>query len=171
MGRWPYSNRYAVEECKSITTKFFKQHHFFSRDVDSQKISWGKDDEITGTIRIQTSMSSTEPYIRLFYTVTHNDTGEKSALNYRVMLSSTLCHYGGQRWWFICPLMVNGKSCNRRVSALHLSNSYYFGCRHCLNLTYKSCKKNHRYDDLYAFLGMDLGLTAKELKKALDDDF
>jgi len=43
------------------------------------------------------------------------------------------------RYWFICPLSVNGVYCGRRVGTLYLaSGGPYFGCRHCYNLTYES---------------------------------
>jgi len=64
--------------------------------------------------------------------------GEFKDLEYKVSLVTTACHYGrGRRFWFACPLIVNGKDCGRRVGVLYKSGDY-FGCRHCYNLTYKS---------------------------------
>ena len=37
--------------------------------------------------------------------------------------------YGGFRWWFTCPLVVNGRECGRRVARLHLGGKYsVVGC-------------------------------------------
>ncbi len=52
-------------------------------------------------------------------------------------------HYGGLRYWFICPLLVNGVACRRRVAKLYF-RGWYFGCRHCHGLTYRSCQGPHQ---------------------------
>jgi hypothetical protein len=52
------------------------------------------------------------------------------------------------RWWFVCPLVVNGRPCNRRVGKLYLPGaSRYFGCRHCYDLTYTSCQEHDKRVD------------------------
>jgi len=61
----------------------------------------------------------------------------KESFDYRVPMVTTLPHFGGVRWWFCCPLRLNGRMCNRRIRVLYLSGRY-FGCRHCHNLTYQS---------------------------------
>jgi len=33
MGRWSYSSRWTVEECKSISTKFLNEHHYFDGGI------------------------------------------------------------------------------------------------------------------------------------------
>lgn len=46
---------------------------------------------------------------------------------------------GGIRYLAVCPLVVNGVACRRRVATLYLPpGSPYFGCRHCHRLTYRS---------------------------------
>lgn len=74
--------------------------------------------------------------IRLFYTRTYADETKKD-FNYEVNLTNSNCSYGGQRYWFVCPLNKNGKPCGRRVRVLY-QNGDYFGCRHCYNLSYAS---------------------------------
>jgi hypothetical protein len=59
--------------------------------------------------------------------------GEEIA--YRVLLSWTACHYGGQRPWFLCP----GRNCGRRVAVLY--GGRYFLCRHCHNLAFASTRE------------------------------
>ncbi|MEP3946679.1 hypothetical protein [Ascidiaceihabitans sp.] len=54
------------------------------------------------------------------------------------------CHYGGQRPYFRCPGMKNGRSCNRRVAKLY-SGGKYFLCRSCYNISYAS-QSEPRYD-------------------------
>jgi len=59
-----------------------------------------------------------------------------------VRILSTQPHYGGQRWWFVCRLGLDQKSCNRRVERLYLpSGAVHFGCRHCHKLSYTSQQK------------------------------
>lgn len=46
---------------------------------------------------------------------------------------------GGIRYLAVCPLIVNGVPCRRRVTALYLPpGSKYFGCRTCHRLSYRS---------------------------------
>ncbi len=47
------------------------------------------------------------------------------------------CNFGGSRPYFICPGVVNGVVCCRRVGKLY-SGGRHFLCRHCYNLTYAS---------------------------------
>src|SRR5262249_31777923 len=58
------------------------------------------------------------PWLRLSDTTTR--TGE--ALDDRVGLQTTRLRFGGVRWWFTCPLVLNGVPCNRcaRSSAVVL---------------------------------------------------
>ena len=61
-----------------------------------------------------------------------------------VHLQSTPVYFGGERWWFTCPLIVNGAACRRRVGKLYLpGGAKYFGCRSCHGLTYRSCQEAH----------------------------
>ena len=81
-----------------------------------------------------------EPYYaKLNYTITDRDSGEKTDYDYKIGLTTTPCHFGGVRYWFICPLSRNGVPCGRRVGTLFLSSGgKYFGCRHCYDLSYES---------------------------------
>src|SRR4029450_2746120 len=36
-------------------------------------------------------------------------------IEYAIALTTTPQHYGGARWWFRCPLGVDGQACSRRV--------------------------------------------------------
>jgi hypothetical protein len=51
------------------------------------------------------------------------------------------CRYGGSRPYFVCPGIVNGVYCGRRVVCLHLADRY-FVCRHCNALIYASQLEN-----------------------------
>jgi hypothetical protein len=45
---------------------------------------------------------------------------EVERLRYEVELTATVPRFGGLRWWFVCPLVVRGVSCCRRVGKLYL---------------------------------------------------
>jgi hypothetical protein len=63
-------------------------------------------------------------WLRLHYTM--KSTQER--IDFKVRLTTTRPNFGGLRWWFICPLIVNGKSCNRRISKIYSPpSSRYFG--------------------------------------------
>jgi hypothetical protein len=58
-----------------------------------------------------------------------------------IALTWTPCRYGGQRPWFICPGVVNGRMCSRRVAILDGAGRYFL-CRHCYDLTYESQRED-----------------------------
>ena len=66
-------------------------------------------------------------------------------LEYDVRLETTHSSRGGVRWWFLCPLVRDGRPCGRRVQKLYLPpNARQFGCRHCYGLTYQSRRRGAR---------------------------
>ena len=78
----------------------------------------------------------------------HDDLQTDRSLIYVVTLERTPCHFGGGRWWFRCPLAVDGVPCLRRCRILYRPlGKTYFGCRECHRLTYES-RQRHR-DRLY----------------------
>lgn len=164
MGRYSYSDRWTVEECKSITVKFLNTYGYFDGGVHSGGMAWTRNGERTGSIGFVVSTARGDEYIRFQYTQTDRSSGEKTDLDYTVRLVSTPCHFGGRRWWFICPLIINGQPCIHRVGALYLAGGKYFGCRHCHNLTYESSKESHKFDRMWLKAGID-PKEAKELLK------
>ena len=82
-------------------------------------------------------------YAKVNYTTTDRNTGEKTDYDYKISLTTTPCNFGSVRYWFICPLSINGVYCGRRVGTLYLaSGGNYFGCRHCYDLSYESCNES-----------------------------
>ncbi len=68
----------------------------------------------------------------------------RKSVTYPVELTATPCPFGGRRWWFVCPLVVDGKACGRRCRVLYRPYSErFFGCRLCYQLTYRS-RQQHR---------------------------
>jgi hypothetical protein len=54
-----------------------------------------------------------------------------------VLIVRVACRFGGARPYFICPGVVNGVACGRRVAKLH-GPGRYFLCRHCYRLAHAS---------------------------------
>ena len=81
------------------------------------------------------------PWIWLHYTFTE----VHESVDYRIRLQTTQPRWGGLRWWFTCDLSINGRVCRRRVGKLYLPlGARYFGCRHCYDLTYRSCQTSDK---------------------------
>jgi hypothetical protein len=151
MGRCSWSDRSTVEECLSIDIPWLSRHGYFcgfKRGGIEWKNSLG---EVTSSIGVQVSVVEGfgGSYVRLQYSQTSNYTGEKTELDYKIELVTTPCNFGGVRYWFICPLVTNSRACRRRVAKLYLPpGGKYFGCRHCYNLTYESCKEHDKRVDV-----------------------
>ena len=52
------------------------------------------------------------------------------------------CRFGGTRPYFICPGVVSGISCMRRVVKLYGAGRYFL-CRHCYSLAYASQSEDY----------------------------
>ena len=151
-GRWAWhTKKITVEECFKLS--IFALKPWLRPDMAGTS-RWSRNGRETGSISWQ--MAERLTAIRFIYTVTDRRTGEKTDLNYRVTLKTSPLPWGGVRYWFSCPLVINGLRCNRRVACLYLPPSgLYFGCRHCYNLTYISSQAQHEFDSLNAkFAGL-----------------
>jgi hypothetical protein len=109
------------------------------------------------------------PTVRLAYSWAWRSSPQAESADYRVGLTTTRPRFGGLRWWFVCPLVVNGVACGRRVGKLYLPpGGRYFGCRRCYNLTYTSCQESHKYDGLFRRLATDTGRDFADVKRAMN---
>jgi len=105
----------------------------------------------------------------LSYTMKRRD-GEKHEVVLPIPLQTTEPRFGGERWWFTCPLTVGGRPCRRRVGKLYLPpGGLYFGCRRCYDLTYTSCQESHKYDRLFQSIAGDVGCTPGTVKAFFRD--
>lgn len=93
----------------------------------SRRITWSRNGETTGSINVRPESG------RVFLHYRHREHGgEWQDEDYPVYLTTTSCHIGGARQWFLCP--VHG--CGRRVAILY--GGTIFACRHCHQLAYPS---------------------------------
>lgn len=144
--RWGWhTKKTTVEECKDLDMSTLNRKGIMGWNVQW----WGScrwynavTNETTSTISIQVNtLDRTNPWLRLLYTFTELD----ESYDYKVNLETTEPYFGGWRWWFTCPLSVSGAPCGRRVRKLYLPpDGRYFGCRHCYDLTYRSCQESDK---------------------------
>lgn len=123
------------------------------------------ENRVTASIGYEASLMDPEAaWLRLHYTVN----GE--AVDYRVRLTTTRPHYGGLRWWFLCPLArANGEEA-RRVGKLYLPpGARYFGSRIAYGLTYRSCQESGQFAGLFRKLAADMGTDEATVRRALKE--
>jgi len=138
MGRHYWAKKDTVEDCRSISVSFLKQHGFFCGHKYGS-VTWSRGEREIASIGVTVSVMDDEGYVKFRYTTTDRSSGEQTEFDYKVSLTTTPCHFGGERYWFICPLTTNGSYCGRRVGTLYKApGANYYGCRHCYNLSYES---------------------------------
>lgn len=107
--------------------------------IASGAISWGSGEDMisigyTTEINADEIMEE-EGYIRVYYTHLDRETGEKENMDYKIRLTTTRCHFGGVRYWFVCP------GCTHRTGVLYSVRKYYV-CRHCGDIAYRSQRRS-----------------------------
>lgn len=91
--------------------------------------------------------------------------GEWQDVAETVRIVRARCRFGGARPYFICPGVVNGIACCRRVAKLHGSGRYFL-CRHCCRLAHASQSEGawdrrlRRANKIRQRLGGDPGIAA-----------
>jgi hypothetical protein len=132
-----------------------------------QRLQWtnGRGD-VVASIGLDIDMRNTDcPEIILRYSVGRHDSAR--SIEYSVFLMTSKLASGGVRWWFQCPL----KGCGRRVGKLYLPpGASYYGCRHCHNLTYQSCRDSHKFDSLISSLAASTGVPIETVRSFMKGD-
>lgn len=165
-GSWTrYYTRDVAEQCLRFTPRQLATAIRRVASGESERgivpLSWSCGGRPSGNIIVFVEKRGSALIARLSYSVTPIG-GEKISRNYPVILTSTpsnLPDNPGRRWWFICPLVVNGRPCRRRVRVLY-SVGGWFGCRHCHRITYTSSNESHQAERLDNYLA---GQIAGEL--------
>lgn len=161
-GKLRYMTKLTKEQCKNISIYDFKK-----RGILKQKFKYGS---INWTNRIKKAKDTAyyvfdkqEKYVAIYHKFIRP--GNKEML-YKISITTTPCYYGKERYWFMCPNINNGASCNKRVAKLYLApNSHYFICRHCLNLSYEIRNRNRRNFNNFTDEYLDLILLVEKLVK------
>jgi hypothetical protein len=166
---WRSSKKTVVEDCRSLDANRWMREGILKTGVRlTGSWAWFRDKartKQTSAISYEINTRDAPPWLRLIYIFT----ATKDALDYRIRLVTTRPRFGGLRWWFICPLVVNGRACGRRVGKLYLPPSgRYFGCRHCHKLTYTSCQESRKYDGLFRHMAAEMGQDFATVKRMMN---
>ncbi len=177
-GSWyRWDKKTTVEECRHIDAGRWMREGILAPDLRR----WGgwvwtnsSTGEQTASIGYEVNTTILRPWVRLFYTVTPHG-GEPEPYDYKIFLTTTRPHFGGLRWWFVCPLTVSGRSCYQRVGKLYLPpGGRYYGCRRCYNLTYTSSQESDKRvsrlandpDALYALMSESIDAAGDDMLAA-----
>jgi len=137
MGRYYFDAKTTVEQATQLS--IFKLKEFgLLKGYSATTLTWTR--RLSGNkSSIGISVDTEDLYAKVNYTITDRNTDEKTDYDYKISLTTTPCNFGGVRYWFICPLSVNGMYCGRRTGTLYLATGgHYYGCRNCYNLSYES---------------------------------
>jgi hypothetical protein len=135
-----------VDEARSVDILTLQRKGVFTKESAwSGLITWSRNEEVAASLSFVLEYGESGPTgVRFMYTITDKDTGERKDYTYTVPVVSTRCNYGGMRWWFICPIVMNGRACQRPCRIIYRPpGAEYFGCRECHELTYES-RQRHR---------------------------
>jgi hypothetical protein len=126
-GRPGGSGRSTVEACRSIDVNRLQREGCL-RPGWMGGWQWTRDGEKVASINLRAEHDR----LHLSYRVRICG-GEWEDVAETVHIVRVACRFGGTRPYFICPGVVNGIACGRRVAKLH-SPGRYFLCRHCYRL-------------------------------------
>lgn len=112
----------------SFSMKFINDHLDLNAGVKaSQTISWSTNGRVNSSISYTINTAAVPYHIELSYC-----RGETN-FKYNIELTTSTPHYGGKRWWFICPIT------KERCGVLYLPpHSTYFASRKGHNIAYTS---------------------------------
>ncbi|MBM4312522.1 MAG: hypothetical protein FJ122_01220 [Deltaproteobacteria bacterium] len=127
--RLRYGTKGTVDASKCVDIRYLKKHGFLLGG--HYNLSWTRNGQPSGNADIDIVAGETMTVSCKW----RRGSGEDwQPMKCTVNLVHTACTFGGTRQWFICP------SCSRRVAVVILFAGSV-ACRHCLNLTYASCKE------------------------------
>lgn len=112
-----------VEDRLSIDIRQWQRENWLSPGT-AFDITWKRSGKIISSIGVTVDQEQVE----VNYQATIN--GEPQVIIYQVKLARQAVHFGGYRYWFLCP------ACQRKVALLYYDHGV-FACRHCHNLGYR----------------------------------
>jgi hypothetical protein len=129
---WQGGRKTTVEEGLTLAVKDFVAIGALVPAWREGSLLWRSGAETIATVRFGSSTySDATGTLWLWYAV------DGKSMHYTITLVSTVPHYGGRRWWFICPIK------KIRVSKLYLPpGATRFASRKAYDLTYRSCRQS-----------------------------
>jgi hypothetical protein len=121
----PYEGAPTCEGCPSIDVRLWHRQGLL-RSGQTFSCSWSPGQD--GSISVRTEASA----VVLSFRARDWGAEEWKAVNQRVPIAWTACHFGRHRPWFCCT------RCGRRVAKVFHAGNALFACRHCYGLGYES---------------------------------
>lgn len=135
--RW--NKKTKLDDCRFISVVNLRKWGVLNNVYSSGEINWTdrQTREVKSRIGYEADFRSPEkPFLRLKYRFT--DTNE--SIDYKIWFSASVPHYGGKRYWFICPYT------KKRVNKLYLPfGAKYFASRHAYDLSYESQSEDYKF--------------------------
>jgi hypothetical protein len=162
------SKKTTVEECLSLDARRWQREGILAAGVRSTR-TWRWTYRAGGAFAVSYEVDTQDParpVVRLSYSWAWVSTKEQESASYPVELTTTKPPHSGVRWWFLCPLVLRGVPCGRRVGKLYLPPlDRYFGCRRCHDLTYRSCQTSSKPSALFRRLAAEAGFDPGRLPR------
>ena len=128
--RWHLGSRDTTEGYRSIDVRWLKREGMLTPRAN-RRITWSRHGEVVASINVRAELG------RLILTYRHRSSGDEwKDENYPVHLTTTPCHMGGERHWFLCP----ARGCGKRVAVIY--GGGIFACRKCYQLAYPSQRED-----------------------------
>jgi hypothetical protein len=133
----PCTGRGKVEACRSLDVNRLNREGCLTPGRTAS-LKWKQDGEPIASIDLRAEADQ----IILSYRVRIAG-GEWQDVEEPVSIVRVPCRLGGSRPYFVCPGVVDGRVCGRRVIKLYGAGRYFL-CRHCYRLTYTSQSEGAR---------------------------
>lgn len=171
-GQWgSHDARKTAESCTALSVDQITHNKVLRPGIHvTGSIAWTNSHTGERVSSVGCEVNTQDPanaWMRLHYALTRS--GER--VDCRIALSGVGTPWGATRWFFLCPLLVDGgRPCGRRVGKLYLpAGGRYFGCRHCRRITYTSCNESHRHDALYKLMAKDMGWRPEDVRRVMKE--
>ncbi|MFT6677259.1 MAG: hypothetical protein ACJAVM_003472 [Sulfitobacter sp.] len=125
------SHKQKAEEFRSLDVNRFHREGCLHPGKQGNWV-WSRDGEEVGRIDYRAE----DGRLVLDYRV-RSYGGDWEPTTETIRITYVECNYGNTRPYFLCPGVVNGKHCGRRVGKL-FAGGRYFLCRHCYRIAYAS---------------------------------
>jgi|SRR5215203_1659716 len=139
-GNWyRFDKKITTGECQSVDVRYLHREGLLTPGR-WYSLRWSRADRETGSIRCAVIGHEKPERVILTYRHRSGPGREWEEVQEHVQLSWTVCNFGGERPWFVCP----GAGCGRRVAALYGPGKYFL-CRRCYDLVYESQRENQMH--------------------------
>jgi hypothetical protein len=158
-GRWgSHTKKTTVEECRTLNLARLERAGLFRSPPGNAvrgSLQWmnSQTGQATASVGFILERKDNGLVLTLAYSI------RDEAIRIPVFIQTTKSHVGGSRYWGACP------DCGRQVRKLYVPpGGHRFSCRACLDLTYESSQRAHRFDGLHRLTADALGVPLEAVK-------